>query len=129
MLVSLHHSGTMFCGAMKALLSFTAQNKFFFVRLPKQYLKKVAPVCQRISHSGGSVIFWGCVTFTGLGDLLHVDGTIKQRKHLDVLNNHAFPSGDKLIGESFILQQDNAPCHKAKLITQFLKDVCVNTLN
>jgi len=38
-------------------------------------------------------------------------------------------SGDKLIGESFILQQDNAPCHKTKLITKFLKDVGVNTLH
>jgi len=32
---------------------------------------------------------------------------MNQRKYLDVLNNHALPSGDKLIGESFILQQDN----------------------
>jgi len=52
-----------------------------------------------------------------------------RRKYLDVLNNHALPSVDKFIGESFILQQDNAPCHKVKLITQFLKDVCVNTLD
>jgi len=62
-----------------------------------------------------------------LGDLVPVDGTMNQRKYLDGLNNHAL--GDKLIGKSFILQQDNAPCHKAKLITQFLKDVCVNTLD
>jgi len=73
-------------------------------------------------------MFWGCVAFTGLGDLVPVDATMNQRKYLDVLNNHAFPSGDKLI-DKFILQQDNAPCHKAKLITQFLKDVCVNTLD
>jgi len=65
MLVSLHNSGTMFCGAMKALLSFTAQ-KFFF----NNY--------NRISRSGGSFIFWECVAFTGLGDLVPVDGTIKE---------------------------------------------------
>jgi len=115
MLVRLRHSGTMFCGAMKALLSFTAEKKSFFL------------ITETIrNHSGGSVMFWGCVTFTGLGDLLLVDGTMKQRKYLDVLNNYAFPSGDKLIGESFILQQDNAPCHKAKLITQ-ITQVTVQT--
>jgi len=48
-------------------------------------------------------MFWGCVAFTGLGDLVPVDGTMNQRKYLDVLNNHALPSGDKLIGESFIV--------------------------
>jgi len=66
---------------------FHCSKKFFFVRLPKQYRKKGAPVCQRI---------WGCVAFTVLGDLVPVDGTMNQRKYLDVLNNHAFPSGDKL---------------------------------
>jgi len=74
-------------------------------------------------------MFWGCVAFTGLGDLVPVDGTMNQGKYLDVLNNHAFPSGDKLIGESFIHQQDIAPWHKAKLITKLLKDVGVNTLD
>jgi len=58
-------------------------------------------------------MFWGCVAFTVLGDLVPVDGNMNQIKYLDVLNNN----DDELIGESFILQQDNAPCYKTKLIT------------
>lgn len=84
----------------------------------------MAPVCERTSHSGGYVMFWGCVSFTGLGDLVPVDGTMNNDKYLEVLNNHAFHSGDKLIGEFFILQK-----HKAQIIPQFLNDVGVNTLD
>lgn len=58
-----------------------------------------------------------------------IDGTMNKDKYLRALNDHAFTSGDRLIGHSFILQQDNAPCHKARMITEFLKDVEVHTLD
>lgn len=89
----------------------------------------MAPVCERVPHGGGSVMFWGCVCFNGIGDLVPIEGTMNKDQYLHILNNHACTSGDKLIGQSFILQQDNAPCHKAKMITNFLRDVEVNTLD
>lgn len=54
---------------------------------------------------------------------------MNQGQYLTTVNEHAFPSGERLIGESFILQQDNAPCHKARTITKFLKDVGVTVLD
>lgn len=101
----------------------------FFVKLPVEQRKKRRPVCQKVSHGGGSVMFWGCVAYSGLGDFVPIDGSMNQNRYLTTLNDHAFPSGDRLIGESFILQQDNAPCHKARMITNYLKDVAVNVLN
>lgn len=106
----------------------SSKNKFF-VRLPEVVRQKKRPVCQKVSHGGGSVMFWGCVAYNGLGDLVPVTGSMNQQQYLITLNENAFTSGDKLIGESFILQQDNAPCHKAQMITKFLKDVGVKTLD
>lgn len=113
----------------ESTFEFHCSKKKIYVRIPKQLHKKVTPTCERASHGGGSVMFWGCVAYNGMGDLVPVDGIMEKGKYLNVLNDHAFPSGDKLIGENFIFQQDNAPCHKAKVITQFLKDVGVNTLD
>lgn len=84
---------------------------------------------QTISRGGGSVMFWGCISASGHGDLVPIDGSMNQSKYLDVLNENAFPSGDRLIGNSFIFQQDNAPCHKSKMITKFLNDIGLETLN
>lgn len=91
-----------------------------YVRLPKETRKKLAPVSERMSHGGGSVMFWGCISSNGAGDLVPIDGTMNRHKYLDILDNHAFQSGDKIIGESFIFQQDNAPCHKSRMVMQFL---------
>lgn len=108
---------------------FHASQKKVFVRINKNYRKKNAPVCQRVSHGGGSVMFWGSVSYNGVGDLVPIDGSMNQNRYLETLNNYAFPSGDRLIGKEFILQQDNAPCHKARMITRFLRDVGVETLD
>lgn len=106
----------------------SSKNKFF-VRLPKVVRQKKRPVCEKVSHGGGSVMFWGCVSYNGLGDLVPITGSMNQNQYLITLNENAFPSGDRLIGESFILQQDNAPCHKARMITNFLNNVGVTTLD
>jgi len=97
--------------------------------MPRVTHQKRVPTCERVSHGGGSIMFWGCVAYNGVGDLVPVDGMMTKSKYLEVLNNFAFPSGDKLIGESFIFQQDNAPCHKAKMITSFLSEIGVYILD
>ena len=52
-----------------------------------------------------------------------------RNKYLHVLNDYAFPSGNNWIGERFIFQQDNAQCHKAKFLTQFLNEIGVRNRN
>lgn len=106
----------------------SSKNKVF-VRLPIEQRKKRRPVCQKVSHGGGSVMFWGCVAYNGVGDFIPITGSMNQGQYLTTLNENAFPSGQRLIGQSFILQQDNAPCHKARMIMNFLKDLDVPTLN
>lgn len=105
-----------------------SKNKIY-CRLPKNIRKKVRPAIQRIPHGGGSVMFWGCVCFNGIGDLVPINGTMNQGHYLRILNDHALLAGDRLIGQDFILQQDNAPCHKAKMINKFLRDLEVKSLD
>lgn len=105
-----------------------SKNKIY-CRLPQNIRKKMRPVCQRIPHGGGSVMFWGCVCFNGIGDLVPINGTMNQGHYLSILNDHALLAGDRLIGQDFILQQDNAPCHKAKMISKFLRDLDVQLLD
>jgi len=74
-------------------------------------------------------MFWICVACNELGDFVPVTGSMNQLQYLSVLNNNAFTSGERLIEQSLILQRDNVPCHKAKIITTFLKDVRETTLD
>lgn len=80
-----------------------------YVRLPNSVRQKNAPACQKVPHGGGSVMFWGCIARSGLGDFVPVTGSMSQNQYLKNLNDYALPAGDKLIGQEFILQQDNAP--------------------
>ena len=54
------------------------------------------------------------VVIKGLGDLISIDETKPVFDNFK--GKHAFPSDDRLIGPSIILQQDNAPCRKSKNI-------------
>nr|CAA47913.1 ORF [Drosophila melanogaster] len=73
---------------------------------------------------GGTVMFWGCLSYYGFGDLVPIEGTLNQNGYLLILNNHAFTSGNRLFPTTeWILQQDNAPCHKGRIPTKFLNDL------
>ena len=66
-------------------------------------------------HGGGSVMVWGSFAGSRVGDLYRVSGTLNQNGYHSILQHHAVPSGMRLVGQRFILQQDNDPKHKFKL--------------
>ena len=61
-------------------------------------------VCE--NHGLGILMFWVSI----VGKLDPISGT---------MDKYLFPSGYNLIGEHLDFQQDNAPSHKAKVITKF----------
>jgi transposase len=76
-----------------------------------------------------SVMFWGCVTFHGVGCLVPVDGTINSQRYVDVLDNHLWPVVDRYFeNEAWIFQEDNAPCHTSKFTTQWKQQHNVPTM-
>ncbi|KAF7662923.1 hypothetical protein LDENG_00223160 [Lucifuga dentata] len=70
---------------------------------------------------GGSVMLWGC--FGGERSrnyLVQVKGIMKKEKYHSILQRHTIPSSLRIIGQNFILQQDNDPKHSSKLCQNYI---------
>ena len=76
----------------------------------------------RVQGGGGSIGFWGCITEPGTGCCTVYTGRMDQDKYLNTLENSLIPSKELIICKSddWKFQQDNAPCHKAKRVTEWL---------
>lgn len=77
-----------------------------------------------IKHGGGSVLVWGCISSSGVGDLIRIDGKLTGERYVKILRRNAIPSGMRLIGNNFILQQDNDPKHCSRVAKKYLQDMC-----
>ena len=65
-----------------------------------------------------SAMFWGCVTYSGVGTLVPVSGNMNSEKYIETLDENLWPVIVKHFGNSpFIFQDDNAPCHASQLTT------------
>ncbi|GFV46816.1 transposable element Tcb1 transposase [Trichonephila clavipes] len=63
------------------------------------------------------VMVWGCMSSHGFGRLHIVSGTVKGMAYIEILQNKLLPTARDLFGnQSWIFQDDNAPCHRAKVV-------------
>ncbi|GFV39511.1 transposable element Tcb1 transposase [Trichonephila clavipes] len=61
------------------------------------------------------VMVWGCMSSHGVGRLHIVSGTVKAMDYIEILQNKLLPTARDLLGnQSWIFEDDNAPCHRAK---------------
>ena len=60
-------------------------------------------------------MIWGCFGAGKVGDLFKVKGILNKEGYRSILQRHAIPCGQRLIGADFILHQDNVPKHTSKL--------------
>jgi hypothetical protein len=53
-----------------------------------------------------------------------------QHRYIDILEKYLMPNKDIFFGEEpdWMYQQDNAPCHKAKSVTELFKQNNINAL-
>ena len=63
-----------------------------------------------VKHGGGNVMVRGCFGAGKVGDLYKVKG---------ILQCHAIPCAQRLIGANFLLQQDNDTKHTSKLCKNY----------
>ncbi|GFU82362.1 transposable element Tcb1 transposase, partial [Trichonephila clavipes] len=76
------------------------------------------------------VMVWGCMSSHGVGRLHVVRGTVKAMDYIKILQNQLLPTARDLFGiQSWIFLEDNAPCHRAKVVQKWLKDHTVNRMN
>ncbi|GFW22997.1 transposable element Tcb1 transposase [Trichonephila clavipes] len=65
-----------------------------------------------------------------VGKLHHVRGKVKAIDFIEILQNKLLPTARDLFGnQSWIFQDDNTPCHRAKVVQKWLKDHTVNRMN
>lgn len=81
-------------------------------------------VQKRVQGGGGSIGVWGCLGQLGAGCCTTYKGRLKAKGYLDILENQLIPSLDviKPANDQCIFQQDNAPCHTAKIIERWFKE-------
>ena len=70
-----------------------------------------------VKHGGGSLLMWGCMTYSGIGYGCQIEGTMKAEDYCNVLatslkDTLEFWGLDK---DKVIFQQDNDPKHTSKL--------------
>ena len=80
-------------------------------------------------HSGGiSVMFWGCFSKLGLGPLVALEGSMTAAKYIELLEDTLLPEL-QAVDTPMVFMQDNAPCHKAKLVMDFFANSNVNVMD
>lgn len=107
---------------------FTDESKFeIFSNKRRVYVRRgknerMLPQCilPTVKHGGGSVMVWGCFGNNQVGDLVQVKGIMKKEQYHQILCKHAVPCGKRLIGNGFVMQQDNDPKHTSKLCQKYL---------
>ncbi|CAK9827571.1 Transposable element Tcb2 transposase [Anthophora retusa] len=74
-----------------------------------------------VKHGGGGVMVWGCMSSSGVGELVFIDNIMDKYVYLDILKNNVRKSVEKLnLGRQFVFQQDNDPKHTAYLVRQWI---------
>ena len=72
-----------------------------------------------VKYFGGSVMVWGCFSYSGVGKLVFIEDTMDAPLSVTILAS-ALPCSLAEMGLSdFIFQQDNDPKHTAKLTKSF----------
>lgn len=74
-----------------------------------------------VKHGGGSVMVWGAVAASGVGNLVFVEGIMDRFQYKSILEHNLKPSVEKLcLGTSWIFQQDNDPKHTSQVVKDWL---------
>lgn len=88
-----------------------------------------ACITPRVAFGGGSVMFWGGISWEARTDLVAVPGRglTGARYVEEILEEHVMPYMP-FIGPGALLMQDNARPHKARCVTDYLNAVEIRTL-
>lgn len=80
-----------------------------------------------VKHSEG-VMVWGCFCKDRLGPLIWVEGNINATKYKQILRAHLLPYLQGLGNETYIFQDDNAPCHTARPVRTWKESQSINSI-
>ena len=92
-----------------------------YVRRRKNERLSVNCVKKTVKYGGGSIMVWGSISAEGTGPLVLLHGKVNSGVYKNVLRQYAIPYMQACNAQPPIFMQDNAPCHKAKCVTEYLK--------
>ena len=61
------------------------------------------------------------VSGSGVGPLIEVKESMNQNSYIDLLRNHFLLFSAENLASGWVLQRDNAPCHKSKKVLQLFE--------
>ena len=86
--------------------------------------ERLSPQCVKktVKFGGGSVMMWGMISSDGVGSLVRLFGNINAEIYKQLLQKHVIGTLRVAPNQPSIFMQDNAPCHKAKKVTNYLQE-------
>uniref|UniRef100_A0A8D0A432 Transposase Tc1-like domain-containing protein n=1 Tax=Sander lucioperca TaxID=283035 RepID=A0A8D0A432_SANLU len=82
-----------------------------------------------VKHGGGNIMFWGCFSAKGTGQLHRIKGTMDGVMYRQILGENLLPSARALkMGRGWVFQHDNDPKHTAKATKERLKKKHIKVL-
>jgi transposase len=94
-----------------------------WIRCHSSTKREDLPVNPQLQAGGISVMFWGCFSTQGVGPLVALEGSQNQHTYKDLLQKYLIPEiqvARSQFGVQMTFMQDNAPCHKARMVMDFL---------
>jgi transposase len=87
-------------------------------------------ISPRTGFNGGSIMVWGGISLDARTDLVFVEnGAMTAHRYiLECLEPHVVVPYAPFIGENFLLMDDNARPHRARIVDQYLEQVGVQRL-
>lgn len=82
-------------------------------------------IAPTVKHGGGSVMIWGCMSASGVGEVFVCDGRMNSERYISMLDEVFEASVLKLFDGNeaeYLFQQDNAPCHKSRRSMQWFRE-------
>ncbi len=82
-----------------------------------------------VKHGGGSIMFWGCFSYNGVGKMEIIQGKMDKFAYKRILAaiflNHAIVLG---LSNGFVFQQDNDPKHTSQYVKDFFEKNAIDLL-
>ena len=98
------------------------------VRRPryKRYDNKFIKKTQRFNNN--SLMFWGALHYKRTGSLIPIEGTVNAEAYLKILKEGIPQTIRKLNLRFLVFQDDNAPCHRTKIVKSYKEQQGINCL-
>lgn len=85
---------------------------------------------QTVKHGGGSIMIWDCFAWSGVGNLIKINGILMADTYIDILCENLETSLLRVgLEDNFVFQQDNDPKHTAKKTQTFFRSNRIKLLD